>query len=267
MNTRRMLAVVCMALTASVGCATVPSGGASTVSVQDAGHAMGMSQARPAVRGPTNPAAKKMTMLGYGKVFYDADVCDLSFSVVTLAGDDLSKSFDDHRKRTREISEFMLQYGGADTLCAAKATVLNRNERRVRERIVEEYEYRTDYSCRFTIKEEIAALQKELVTRGVNQIPRMELRSSKYNQLLREARNLALADARAKVEYIAEVTGWEIVELVDAGLQGEGNRSLAWEAAHRYGSRGSRVEDTASPFETYIDATMQATFLVRKKEE
>ena len=145
---------------------------------------------------------------------------------------------------------------------------MRRNERRIEDdRTVEEYQYQTDYSCRFTINEDVAVLQKELVTRGVNQISGMDLRSSKYNQILKEARDLALTDARAKVEYIAGATGWEVVELVDVGLQGENVRSWAWENPPRFGSRALHIGNTASSFETYIDATVQATFLLRKKEK
>ena len=266
MSRKHILVSVSLVAMVCASCATVPHGGTPLVTITGTGGATTVAQTPPAMA-PLGPATKQMSMSGYGKVFYDANVCDLSFSVVTIAGADLGQSFDEHRKKTAGISQFMLEYGGSNTICAAKATVLRRNESSVNGRTIEAYQYQTDYSCRFTIKEDVAVLQKELVMRGVNQISGMELRSSKYNQLLKEARDLALADARAKVEYIAGATGWEIVELVDVGLQGENDRSWAWGGPSRYGSRASHIEDTASSFETYIAATVQATFLLRKKDK
>ncbi len=260
MDVQHVLTTICVVAMTCAGCATGPqenasaSRGSATVAPQ--------SPRTP----PTRLVTRQMKMPGYGKVFYDADVCELSFSVVTVVDANLSESFDEHRKETADISAFMQGYGGTETICAAKATVLRRHEDRVGPRLVEEYRYQTDYSCRFAIKEEVALVQKELVMRGVNQISAMELRSSKYNELLKEARDLALADARAKVEYIARATGWEIVELTDVGLEGENVRSRLPGATLQYGARARRVEDDDSPFETYIDATIQATFLLRRKE-
>jgi uncharacterized protein YggE len=211
---------------------------------------------------------KQIGMSGYGKVFYDANVCDLSFSVVTLAGDDLAQSFQEHRKKTSDISKFMIQYGGPDTVCAAKATILKRNEiHQPNGSTTIKYEYETDYSSRFKIREDVGLLQNELVARGVNQITSMELRSSKYNDLLKKARDLALKDAREKVEYIAGLTGWEIVDLVDVGLVNENDRSWLYGGRPLAGSRARAIEDSGSSFETYIDAQINATFLLKKKDK
>jgi uncharacterized protein YggE len=209
---------------------------------------------------------KQLGMSGYGKVFYDANVCDLSFSVVTIADANLAQSFVEHRNKTSKISQFMIRYGGPETICAAKATMLKRSERRLADnRVVEEFQYETDYSCRFTIKEDVGLLQKELIERGVNQITSMELRSSRYNELLKKARDLALEDSRAKVEYIAGLTGWDIVELVDVGLVNENDRSWAYGVRPKTGSRSTIIEDSGSSFETYIDAQINATFLLKRK--
>jgi len=205
------------------------------------------------------PPAKSIRMSGYGKVFYEADICDLSFMVVTEAGDDLTRSFEEHRAKTDAISSFMKTYGDSSTICAQTATVLKeQNQGRV---------YQTDYSARVPIEEDVAILQRELIERGVNRIVKMELRSSKYKELLKQCRDLAIADARSKIAYIANVTRREIVDLVEVDLTTENISSWRYgrpPQLRQYGSRARSIETPDSSFETYIDVTLQVTFLLRK---
>lgn len=264
-NTLAMFAVA--SLFVSVGCTVLRPVGGPLVAVTCSHGAAACVQppapaapAEPRPPAPPEPAAKSLSMEGYGKVFYDADVCDLAFRVVTIADDDLAESFNRHRRKTEEIGEFMMEYGGPDTICAATATVLHRQERRVGGTLVEEFQYRTDYTARFTIREDVGVLQHELITRGVNQITSMELRSSKYNELLRKARDLALADAREKADYIAQVTGWEIAEVEDVQL----GEVRPWRTDRQYGHRAAHVEAADSPFETFIDAVVRVKFQLRK---
>ena len=217
--------------------------------------------AAPVIR-PAVPDNQRIIMSGYGKAFYAADICDISFQVITKAGEDLAQSFDEHMAKTAEISTFMNSYGDANTICAETATVLQRQN--------ESYVYQTDYSARVPVKEDVAILQRELIGRGVNRIVSMELRSSKYNELLKQCRDLAIDDARSKVDYIASVTNREILDLIEVDLTTENVNSWRYGTppqAVMYGERARSMNDSQSSFETYVDVTIKATFLLQRNTE
>ena len=203
-------------------------------------------------------------MQGYGKVFYEADVCDLSFQVITRADEDLEAAFTQHRQKIDAITDFMSTYDGSKTICALTASLLERNERRVNTKLIIEYSYRSDFNSRLYKLDDLVGLQASLVQRGVNQITRMELRSSKYKELLLKARDLAVGDARDKVTYIADATGWKVADLVDLNLVKENMHSWRHSQQSRYGGRGSQIQDQSSTYETYIDVFVNATFQLKK---
>ena len=209
---------------------------------------------------------KKLPMRGYGKVFYDADVCDLAFRVITRADEDLEEAFNQHRQKITAVMDFMSTYDDSKTICALKASLLQRNERMVNQKLIIEYSYRSDFSSRIYKLDDLVGLQARLVRLGVNQITHMELRSSKYKELLLKARDLAVSDARSKVAYIADATGWEIDDMIDLQLIDENLHSWRYSQQSRYGARGGQIQDQTSAYETYIDVNVNATFQLKKPE-
>jgi uncharacterized protein YggE len=224
------------------------------------------SRQQPKPQKAAAPPAKRLAMQGYGKVFYDADVCDLTFRVITPAGNDLEAAFEQHRQKLNEVSDFMGTYGDSRTICALTASLLQRGERRVNNKLIIEYSYRSDFMARIYKIDDLLGLQASLVQQGVNQITHMELRSSKYKELLNKARDLAISDARDKVAYIANATGQEVADLVDLSLVKENLYSWRYGQQKSYGARGRQIQDQTSPYETYIDVFVNATFQLKKPD-
>jgi uncharacterized protein YggE len=200
---------------------------------------------------------RTFSVSGYGKVFYDADMCDLVVGVVT-EDENVVACRDAHEAKLRAITDYMGEYEPDDVIFGTVGTGLSiqKQARRKASDAEEHYVYRTQYSIRLKDVTRIATLQSDLVGHGVNEIVKVELLSDELPTLTDDARRLAISDARDKARLAAEELGWTLGPAVNINFQEWGVRSPTF--GSRANAGGGRPN--ASAAEVFVDAGVSITF-------
>ena len=204
--------------------------------------------------------AHTFSVSGYGKVFYDADTCDLMFAVVTETPDVLSCK-EKHQKTTAAVKDYANSSLPEKALFAEVSTDLEIVDRYRGNEDITVYRFQTLFSLRTKKVAKLSEIQADLVSRGVNRILAVKLFSDRLPKLIDKARKLAIADARAKAELAAAELGWDLVGATDIAFEED-----TWHTRRLSSTYGSRADLTdragtlADAAEVYVDAAVRIEF-------
>jgi hypothetical protein len=212
----------------------------------------------------TEPAIGHETMTftvsGYGKVFYEANMCDMVVGVVT-EDEDVLECRSRHEKTLDAIAAHVNQLDSDEVVFGTIATDLSIRDRSSRELGDEIFRYQTLFSIRLKELERLSRMQSELVGLGVNRIFDVKLLSDELPDLIDRARKQAIADARDKARLAASELNWTLGSAVAIAFNED-----PWSRARlstTYGARssmdGGQMPDTSAA-EVYVDATVTITF-------
>jgi len=199
---------------------------------------------------------------GYGKVFFDADICDLVFGVTT-EDPDVTTCRASHADRTEGIRDWISRSLSDDAIFAELSTDLRIKYPKNQEPV---YIYQTMFSLRTKEIAQLAELQESLVTLGVNSIVNIKLFSERLPELEDKARRLAISDAKAKADLAAAELDWEILGATN--IRFDESRWRTQSFSQSYGSRANLTNPShaaADGAEVFVDASVTVSFTFRQK--
>jgi len=208
------------------------------------------------------------TVSGYGKVFYEANMCDLVFGIETDSNN-VIECQKRHEERVSRVTDYVKGNTPKDNIFGQVSYNLSIITHPIRERgsySFEKVSYRfvTVFSMRMKSIDRLPIIQAELIQRGVNKIIDLELLSDKHRELVDEARKMAIEDAKLKARFLESQAGWELLGIRDIRFNEESYRKAR--AARGFGVRGSVSPDISSQAaETYVDSSMTVTFEYKRK--
>lgn len=221
----------------------------------------GCSETEPSATQKDVQKAPALTYVvaGYGKVFYEANTCDLVFGVVTH-NDDVMQCHKVHEEAVASVTKYIKDILPKKTIAGQSSTKLSIHTKPNKEIF---YLYETVFSMRMKGIEELSSVQSELVQRGVNKIISFDLLSDKESDLVFEARRLAIDDAKKKAQFVASQAGWEIIGISNIVYNETPYQKRRM--AGTFGSRASVSQDMSSmAAETFVDSSMTVTFKYKK---
>lgn len=221
----------------------------------------GCSETEPSATQKDVQKAPALTYVvaGYGKVFYEANTCDLVFAVVTH-NDDVMQCHKVHEEAVASVTKYIKDISPKKTIAGQSSTKLSIHTKLNK---VKFYLYETVFSMRMKGIEKLSSVQSELVQRGVNKIISFDLLSDNESDLVFEARRLAIDDAKKKAQFVASQAGWEIIGIYNIVYNETPYQKSRM--ARTFGSRASVSQDMSSmAAETFVDSSMTVTFEYKK---
>ncbi|MDA3960570.1 MAG: SIMPL domain-containing protein [Planctomycetota bacterium] len=153
---------------------------------------------------------------GYGKQFYTATSFDLNAEIVTTDLE-VRTCMQKHLAAVTAVDSYCGELADTEYSRVPAALTLEYDHTQK----ADHYVYTTRISLRSRNIGELAQIQADLIEHGVNRLGEAQLFTENPVAVRRQARDLAVANAREQAEYLEQALGWGGFEILNIQLQGE----------------------------------------------
>jgi uncharacterized protein YggE len=208
-------------------------------------------------------AQSQFAVSGTGRIFYEPDAYDLSFSIVT-DNPQIQQCKQSHLTAIETVKGFLDQNRDrviSLTQNASRLETIYRNDQKQRF-----LRFTTSYVARVRDTKSLLPLQEGLISSGVTDILGLDMFSEKLPQLIAQARKEAIKDAKTKAELAASELGWILSGASNITFQ-EPDWYADRKASANYGSRGYAYDTAKAPdLTTYVSSQVSITFTFERKK-
>ena len=208
-------------------------------------------------------AQSQFAVSGTGRIFYEPDAYDLSFSIVT-DDPEIQRCKESHLAAIEKVKGFLDQHKDRVISLkqnASRLETIYRNDQKQRF-----LRFTTSYVARVRDSKSLLPLQEGLISSGATDILGLDVFSEKLPELIAQARKEAIKDAKTKADLAASELGWVLSGASNITFQEPdwyGDRK----ASVNYGSRAYAYDTSNAPdMTTYVSSQVSITFTFDRKK-